>query len=199
MRKALAYLWGTLLVLALWWLLAAALGSPALPTPLATLPVLAEEAGAIWPHFWVSFGRIMAAMAIGTVLGAPLGLLLGRDRLEMGEVEAQAVGPHAGGAHLQLQVGDDREQVGVAHALADAVRSALHLRGPRPHSCQRVRHCATGVVVAVDAHRHPRQRPRVPPRRDHTTIPTTPPPGALDFGILFLSEHDHRRSVGSAF
>ena len=44
MRKALAYLWGTLLVLALWWLLAAALGSPALPTPLATLPVLAEEA-----------------------------------------------------------------------------------------------------------------------------------------------------------
>ena len=80
MRKALAYLWGTLLVLALWWLLAAALGSPALPTPLATLPVLADEAGAIWPHFWVSFGRIMAAMAIGTVLGAPLGLLLGRSK-----------------------------------------------------------------------------------------------------------------------
>ena len=80
MRKALAYLWGTLLVLALWWVLAGALGSPALPTPLATLPVLAEEAGAIWPHFWVSFGRIMAAMAIGTALGAPLGLLLGRSK-----------------------------------------------------------------------------------------------------------------------
>lgn len=80
MRKALAYIWGTVLVLVLWWLLAAALQSPALPTPLATLPVLADEAGAIWPHFWVSFERIMLAMAIGTVLGAPLGLLLGRSK-----------------------------------------------------------------------------------------------------------------------
>lgn len=80
MRKALAYIWGTALVLVLWWLLAAVLQSPALPTPLATLPVLADEAGAIWPHFWVSFERIMLAMAIGTVLGAPLGLLLGRSK-----------------------------------------------------------------------------------------------------------------------
>ncbi len=80
MRKALAYIWGTALVLVLWWLLAAVLQSPALPTPLATLPVLADEAGAIWPHFWVSFERIMLAMAIGTMLGAPLGLLLGRSK-----------------------------------------------------------------------------------------------------------------------
>ena len=80
MRKAIAYIWGTALVLVLWWLLAAVLQSPALPTPLATLPVLADEAGAIWPHFWVSFERIMLAMAIGTVLGAPLGLLLGRSK-----------------------------------------------------------------------------------------------------------------------
>lgn len=80
MRKALAYIWGTALVLVLWWLLAAVLQSPALPTPLATLPVLADEASAIWPHFWVSFERIMLAMAIGTVLGAPLGLLLGRSK-----------------------------------------------------------------------------------------------------------------------
>ena len=80
MRKALAYIWGTALVLVLWWLLAAVQQSPALPSPLATLPVLADEAGAIWPHFWVSFERIMLAMAIGTVLGAPLGLLLGRSK-----------------------------------------------------------------------------------------------------------------------
>lgn len=77
MRKALAYLWGTLLVLVLWWALAAALQSPALPTPLATLPVLADEANAIWPHFCLSLERIALGMAIGTVLGAPLGLLLG--------------------------------------------------------------------------------------------------------------------------
>ena len=33
-------------------------------------------------------------------------------------------------AHLQLQVGDDRDQVRVAGALADAVDGALYLRGP---------------------------------------------------------------------
>ena len=77
MRKALAYAWGTLLVLVLWWALAEAVSSPALPTPLATLPVLGEEAHAIWPHFLISLERIVAGMAIGGALGAPLGLLLG--------------------------------------------------------------------------------------------------------------------------
>ena len=59
--------------------------------------------------------------------------------------------PHAFRTHLQLQVGDDREQVGVAHALADAVHGTLHLRGAGAHGRERVGHRATGVVVAVDA------------------------------------------------
>ena len=63
----------------------------------------------------------------------------------------EAAVPHAFRTHLQLQVGDDREQVGVAHALADAVHGTLHLRGAGAHGRERVGHRATGVVVAVDA------------------------------------------------
>lgn len=80
MNKALGYAWGTLLVIALWWLLALAARSPALPTPWDTIPVLGQELGAIMPEFWVSFERILLSMVIGTVLGAPLGLWLGRSQ-----------------------------------------------------------------------------------------------------------------------
>lgn len=80
MSKAIGYVWGTLIVIALWWLLAALASSPALPTPWDTIPVLVEQFDAIVPQFWVSFGRILLSMAIGTVLGAPLGLLLGRSQ-----------------------------------------------------------------------------------------------------------------------
>ncbi len=80
MSKAIGYAWGTLIVIALWWLLAALASSPALPTPWDTIPVLVEQFDAIVPQFWVSFGRILLSMAIGTVLGAPLGLLLGRSQ-----------------------------------------------------------------------------------------------------------------------
>ncbi len=80
MNKALGYAWGTLLVIALWWLLALAAHSPALPTPWDTIPVLSQELGAIMPEFWVSFERILLSMVIGTMLGAPLGLWLGRSQ-----------------------------------------------------------------------------------------------------------------------
>lgn len=80
MRKAAGYIWATVFVIAAWWLLAAVVDSPALPTPAATWPALCAQAGAIAPEFAVSFWRIIASMAIGTVLGAPLGLLLGRSR-----------------------------------------------------------------------------------------------------------------------
>lgn len=80
MNKAVGYIWGTLLVIALWWALAAAIGSPALPTPAATVPALADNFSRIVPEFGVSLWRILLAMLIGTVLGAPLGLLLGLSR-----------------------------------------------------------------------------------------------------------------------
>ena len=54
-------------------------------------------------------------------------------------------------AHLQLQVADHREQVGVAGALAVAVRGALHVGGAGVHCGQRVGHRAAGVVLRVHA------------------------------------------------
>lgn len=81
MRRALGYLWGTVFVIALWWALALALGSPALPTPDATWPALVESISAIVPEFAVSLGRILLSMLVGTALGAPLGLWIGFSKL----------------------------------------------------------------------------------------------------------------------
>lgn len=80
MRRFIGYIWGTLVVLLLWWLLALAVSSPALPTPEATIPVLVDNASVIAPDFAVSFWRIVTSMLIGTLLGAPVGLALGRSR-----------------------------------------------------------------------------------------------------------------------
>ncbi len=54
-------------------------------------------------------------------------------------------------AVLELQVRDDRGEVGVAGALAVAVHRPLHLADARLDRGDRVRDRATGVVVAVDA------------------------------------------------
>lgn len=80
MRKTLGYIWGTVIVIALWWACAALIGSPALPTPVATIPALATSLGAIMPQFAVSLGRILLSMLIGVVLGVPVGLFIGRSR-----------------------------------------------------------------------------------------------------------------------
>ncbi len=80
MRKLVGYLWGTVFVVALWWALALAIGSPALPTPDATWPALVDNFACIMPEFWTSLGRIALSMLIGTVLGVPAGLWIGRSR-----------------------------------------------------------------------------------------------------------------------
>lgn len=80
MRKLVGYLWGTVFVIALWWVLALAIGSPALPTPDATWPALVDNFARIMPEFWTSLGRIAFSMLIGTVLGVPAGLWIGRSR-----------------------------------------------------------------------------------------------------------------------
>jgi len=79
-RKALGYVWGTVATLLLWWLAAVLLNTPALPTPLESLGEFVAQLPAIAPEFAVSTGRILVAMLAGTVLGAPLGLLLGRSK-----------------------------------------------------------------------------------------------------------------------
>lgn len=80
MRKLVGYLWGTVFVIALWWVLALAINSPALPTPDATWPALVDNFTRIMPEFWTSLGRIALSMFIGTVLGVPAGLWIGRSR-----------------------------------------------------------------------------------------------------------------------
>lgn len=80
MRKAYGYVWGTLIVLLLWWLLSLWAHSPALPSPVATVPALVDNIARIIPEFGISLERILVAMLIGTVLGAPLGLALGRSK-----------------------------------------------------------------------------------------------------------------------
>ena len=61
-------------------MLALAIGSPALPTPDATWPALVDNFARIMPEFWTSLGRIALSMLIGTVLGVPAGLWIGRSR-----------------------------------------------------------------------------------------------------------------------
>lgn len=80
MRKLVGYLWGTVFVIALWWVLALAINSPALPTPDATWPALVDNFTRIMPEFWTSLGRIALSMLVGTVLGVPAGLWIGRSR-----------------------------------------------------------------------------------------------------------------------
>ena len=57
-------------------------------------------------------------------------------------------------AHLELQVGDDRAQVGVAHTLPITVDRSLHVHRPGLHRCQRVGDPAAAIVMGVDTKRH---------------------------------------------
>ena len=56
-------------------------------------------------------------------------------------------------AELQLQVGNDRTQVGIPAAFAQTIDRPLHLRGARLHGADRVGDGHLAVVVAVDADR----------------------------------------------
>ena len=53
---------------------------------------------------------------------------------------------------LELEVGDDGDQVGIARALAVPVDAALHVGGTGIDGRHRVGDRAAGVVVAVDPH-----------------------------------------------
>ena len=81
----------------------------------------------------------------------------GRDVGDLGDGvgDPGRVAQQPGGQHrpvqLELEVGDDRDQVGVAGALAVAVDGALHVAGAGVDRGQGVGDRAAGVVVAVDA------------------------------------------------
>ena len=77
-RKVLGYVGAMVVLLAGWWLVALAVGSPALPGPVAAISSFVANWPDIWPEILVSTARVLAAMAIGTALAVPLGLVLGR-------------------------------------------------------------------------------------------------------------------------
>ena len=75
---------------------------------------------------------------------------LGDEARHRGQV-LQILAADGGVAELQLQIGDDRNQIGVAAALAVAVHAALHVRAAGFDGGDRVGHRDVGVVVRVDA------------------------------------------------
>jgi ABC-type nitrate/sulfonate/bicarbonate transport system permease component len=78
-RKVVGYVLA-LAVLALAWAVTAALvNSPALPGPVVAVRTFVERWPEIWPQIVVSFWRVLAAMALGTMLAVPLGLWVGRS------------------------------------------------------------------------------------------------------------------------
>ncbi len=79
-RKLVGYLGAALVLLVGWQLLSWAVGSPALPGPLPALAAFVTSfATDLWPHLLSSARRVLAAIALGTVLAVPLGLVLGRS------------------------------------------------------------------------------------------------------------------------
>ena len=77
-RKLISYAVAVALVLAGWHLTALMVASPALPTPVQTVPVLLAHLPEILPAFRVSLCRVLAATAIASVLAIPLGIIVGR-------------------------------------------------------------------------------------------------------------------------
>jgi len=77
------YALSIVLGLAAWWVLARYYGPGLVPTPRATLTAGVDLArdGSLEASVWASSKRILIGWALGVVVGAPLGLVMGRVRL----------------------------------------------------------------------------------------------------------------------
>lgn len=79
-RRLLSYLAASAVLLAGWALLAIAVDSPALPGPVSAITEFVTTfSDQIAANLVVSTWRVVIAMAIGTLLGVPLGLWIGRS------------------------------------------------------------------------------------------------------------------------
>jgi NitT/TauT family transport system permease protein len=79
LRKVLGYIGAVVVTLLVWEAASLLLASPALPTPAGAVVQFIEQFPVLLPHFGYSALRVVASILIGLVLGAPLGLLLGRS------------------------------------------------------------------------------------------------------------------------
>ena len=73
---------------------------------------------------------------------------------QLGEMLGALAAEHFIAFFLERQVGDDRDQVGIAAAFAEAVDRALHVDGAGVDGGQRIGDGQVAVVVRVDAERH---------------------------------------------
>jgi len=79
-RRLAGYLGAIVVLLGGWWLLSVAVGSPALPGPAPAIRDLVRLWGSeLFPQLLESAWRVIASMTIGLVLGAPIGLIIGRS------------------------------------------------------------------------------------------------------------------------
>lgn len=78
-RKLVGYVGAVAVLLLGWAAVAVAVGSPALPGPVVAIEAFVDQWPAIWPQMLVSLWRVVVAMALGTALAVPLGLMLGRS------------------------------------------------------------------------------------------------------------------------
>lgn len=78
-RKVLGYLGAVVVTIAVWQVASMWIANPALPAPAAAFAQLMTHLPVLAPHFGVSAFRVVVSILIGLVVGAPLGLLLGRS------------------------------------------------------------------------------------------------------------------------
>lgn len=75
------YVFAVAFIVAGWWITAVLVNSPALPTPGETMEVLAGNADRIAPYFWTSTYRVVAGLAIGTLLAVPIAQVCARSHV----------------------------------------------------------------------------------------------------------------------
>jgi NitT/TauT family transport system permease protein len=79
-QKVLGYVGAVVFMLVLWEVTSLLLRSPALPVPMDAFGQVVEQFDKLVPHLGYSALRVTVAMGLGLVVGAPLGLILGRSR-----------------------------------------------------------------------------------------------------------------------
>ena len=79
-RRIIGYVFAVVFIIAGWWITALLVNSPALPTPAATVGVLAQNAPTLIPYFWTSAYRVIVSLVIGTALAVPIAHVFARSR-----------------------------------------------------------------------------------------------------------------------
>ena len=80
LRKVGGYVFAVAFIVAGWWVTAALVDSPALPTPVAAVQVLIANVDQLVPYFCTSAVRVVASLVIGTALAVPIVHVCARSR-----------------------------------------------------------------------------------------------------------------------